>query len=58
MPGIPALRRLRQEDEEFEASLGDTGRLCLRKKKNLLKDPFLLILSLLQQYSIFSKRNP
>jgi hypothetical protein len=29
----PALRRWRQEDREFEASLGSMGRLCLKKKK-------------------------
>jgi hypothetical protein len=30
---ITALRRLRQEDCEFEATLGDTARFCLKKKK-------------------------
>jgi hypothetical protein len=31
VPVIPALRRLRQEDGELEASLGCTVRLCLKK---------------------------
>jgi hypothetical protein len=32
MPIIPALRRLRQEDCKFKASLGYGGRLCLKNK--------------------------
>jgi hypothetical protein len=33
MPIIPALRRLRQEFQELEASLGYTARPCLQKPK-------------------------
>jgi hypothetical protein len=34
---IPALRCLRQEDLEFEAKLGYTVRLCLRRSKEKKK---------------------
>jgi hypothetical protein len=33
MPIIPAFRRLRQEDREFETSLDYIVRSCLKKKK-------------------------
>jgi hypothetical protein len=32
-PIIPALRRSKQKDHEFEASLGYTARTCLKKRK-------------------------
>jgi hypothetical protein len=33
MPAVPALRRLRQEDHKFKASLGYIARLYLKKTK-------------------------
>jgi hypothetical protein len=38
MPVIPALRRQKQEDLEFEDSSGDIARHCLQKKKKLLNN--------------------
>jgi hypothetical protein len=34
IPVIPALGRLRQEDHEFEVTMGYTVRLCLKNSKN------------------------
>jgi hypothetical protein len=31
--GIPALRKLMQEDQEFKANLSYTGKLCLQKRE-------------------------
>jgi hypothetical protein len=35
MPVIPALRRLRQEECEFQVSLGYMVRPCLKEKKKI-----------------------
>jgi hypothetical protein len=35
MPEIPAVGRLRQEDQEFKVSLHYTERTCLKKKKKV-----------------------
>jgi predicted transposase YdaD len=32
-PGIPGLRRLKQENRKFEACLGYMARLCLNQRK-------------------------
>jgi hypothetical protein len=39
MPVIPALRRQRQEDTEFKASLGYTGGPYLKNNKTKQKTP-------------------
>jgi hypothetical protein len=44
-PVIPALRRLRQKDLKFEASLGSMERTCLKKKKKKLHVPCTKALS-------------
>jgi hypothetical protein len=43
MPVTPALGRLRQEDDEFKASLGYTVRHCLKKKKKRKKGTLFLL---------------
>jgi hypothetical protein len=37
MSVIPALRKLRQEDYEFEASLGCKVKICLKRAKIKIK---------------------
>jgi hypothetical protein len=39
---IPALWRLRQEDEEFKGSLGYIARPCLKKQQNYSKNKLIL----------------
>jgi hypothetical protein len=40
---MPALRRLRQEDGEFKASLGYIAKPCLKKKKKKVKMVYFLL---------------
>jgi hypothetical protein len=39
MPIIPALRKLMQEDREFEASLGYMKRLCVKRNQPNKQNP-------------------
>jgi hypothetical protein len=43
MPIIPSVGRLRQEDLELDASLDNTERTCLKKKKkkNHYRSPYI-----------------
>jgi hypothetical protein len=42
MPRIPSLRKLRQEDHEFEASLCNIARLSLKKSHKIMKETSFL----------------
>jgi hypothetical protein len=43
IPVIPAIRRLRQKDHKFEASMDCTGRPCLKKKPSPGTDGLVIL---------------
>jgi hypothetical protein len=56
---IPALGKLRQEDQEFEASIGHAARCCLNKRKeqlSLISSPTQVLLMLHYSQGYLNKK--